>query len=84
VDVAAEKQRQKAAQRQPGTVDELIEQFLAKEIRPRHKHPNRVESLFERDVTPKIGRLAVEEVTPGHIDRMLRAIVADGRRKRPS
>ncbi len=79
VDVAAEKQRQKAAQRQPGTVAELIEQFLEKEIRPRHKHPKRVESLFERDVTPKIGRLAVEEVTPGHIDRMLRAIVEDER-----
>ncbi len=79
VDVAAEKQRQKAAQRQPGTVAELVEQFLEKEIRPRHKQPKRVESLFERDVLPKIGRLPVEEVTPGHIDRMLRAIVADER-----
>lgn len=79
VDVAAEKQRHKAAQRQPGTVAELVEQFLAKEIRPRHRQPKRVERLFERDVLPKIGRLAVEEVTPGHIDRMLRVIVADER-----
>ena len=79
VAVATEKQRQKAAQRQPGTVAELVEQFLEKEIRPRYKHPKRVESLFDRDVLPKIGRFAVEEVTPGHIDRMLRAVVTDGR-----
>lgn len=79
VDVAAEKQRHKAAQRQPGTIAELAEQFLAKEIRPRYKHPERVESLFDRDVVPVIGPLPVEEVTPDHIDRLLRRIVSDER-----
>ena len=57
----------------------LCEQFLDRDIRPRYKHPGRIDSLFKRDVLPVIGKLAPLEVKPAEVDRVLRRISGDGR-----
>ncbi len=79
VDVAHEKQAKKAEARLSGTVAELCECFLDQMIRPKYKHPQRIESLVRRDVLPVLGRLPAREVKPLDVERVLRRISGDGR-----
>lgn len=78
-DVARAKREEKAKATMAGTLAELCEQFLDREIRPRYKHPDRIESLFQRDVLPVIGRLPPLDVRPSDVDRVLRRVSGDGR-----
>lgn len=79
IDVARDKREVKAKAKMAGTLAELCEQFLDREIRPRYKHPDRIESLFQRDVLPVIGRIPPLDVRPGDVDRVLRRISGDER-----
>lgn len=84
-DVAAEKQERKReavakieAEKNAKTVAELADDYFERTILGRWKHPNIVRSRIERDIKPAIGKLAVEEVKPAHIDALLQAVVKRG------
>jgi integrase len=84
-DVQTEKKVRKAeavakieAEKSVITVAALADEYFAARILGRWKHPNIVRSRIERDIKPNIGKLAIGEVRPSHIDAMLKAIVARG------
>lgn len=85
IDVAGEK-RERAQQavakieaaRNLYTVGRLADEYFERHIVGRWKHPNIVRSRIEKRIKPAIGKLAVHDVKPLHIDKMLREIVADG------
>lgn len=84
-DVAAEKQDRKReakakieAEKLARTVSQLADEYFERMILGRWKHPNIVRSRIERDIKPTIGKLAVEDVKPAHIDAMLQKIVKRG------
>lgn len=84
-DVAADKQdRKKAAvakieeEKNALTVGQLADQYFQRMIIGHWKHPNIVRSRIERDIKPNIGKLAVKDVKPKHIDDMLQTIVKRG------
>lgn len=84
-DPAAEKQERKKdaiakieAKRAEISMGELADQYFADMIMGRWKHPNIVRARIENDIKPNIGRLAIAEVKPSHIDAMLKAIVKRG------
>jgi integrase len=84
-DVAGEKKERKAeatakieATRNAWTVAKLADEYFERMILGRWKHPNIVRSRIEKDIKPEIGRLALDEVAPTDIDRMLKAVVKRG------
>ncbi len=84
-DVAGEKKERKRAavakieaDKAVVTVAALADEYFAARILGRWKHPNIVRSRIERDIKPSIGKLAIGEVGPKHIDAMLKSIVARG------
>jgi integrase len=84
-DVAAEKQARKKAAvakieaaKNVRTVAQLADEYFERVIAGRWKHPNIVRSRIERDIKPQIGSMAVTEVRPGHVDDVLKSIVARG------
>lgn len=84
-DVAGEKKERKAeasakieAQRTAVDVAQLADEYFARMILGRWKHPNIVRSRIEKDIKPAIGKLAVTDVEPRHIDDMLKGIVKRG------
>ena len=84
-DVQGEKKQRKAAavakieaENAVITVAALADEYFAARILGRWKHPNIVRSRIERDIKPNIGKLAVGDVRPKHIDAMLKSIVARG------
>lgn len=84
-DVAAEKQARKAealakieAGKRAVTVGQLADEYFERMILGRWKHPNIVRSRIERDIKPNIGKMAIEDVKPRHVDAMLQAIVKRG------
>jgi integrase len=66
------------AARHAVTVGDLADQYFEKMILGRWKHPNIVRSRIEKDIRPAIGKLAIEDVKPAHIDRLLQTIVQRG------
>lgn len=84
-DVAAEKQDRKAqavakieAKKNAFTVGQLADEYFQSRILGRWKHPNIVRAKIERDIKPHIGQMAAEDVKPGHIDTMLKAVLKRG------
>ncbi len=84
-DVAGEKQERKKAavakiedEKNALTVAQLADEYFERTIVGHWKHPNIVRSRIERDIKPNIGKLAVQDVKPKHIDAMLQAIVKRG------
>ncbi len=84
-DVSGEKQTTKKAavalienEKNAITVGQLADEYFEKNILGRWKHPNIVRSRIERDIKPNIGRLAVQDVKPMHIDAMLQSVVKRG------
>lgn len=84
-DVADEKAERKSdavakieATRSAVTVAKLADEYFQRMILGRWKHPNIVRSRIEKDIKPAIGKLALEDVTPSHIDDMLKGIVKRG------
>ena len=84
-DVAGEKQERKStalarieAARSITTVGQLADEYFERMINGRWKHPNIVRSRIEKDIKPNIGKLALEDVEPRHIDAMLQTVVKRG------
>jgi integrase len=84
-DVAGEKQVRKReavakieADKLAMNVGQLADEYFARTILGRWKHPNIVRARIEKDIKPNIGRLAVADVKPAHVDAMLKAIVKRG------
>lgn len=84
-DVAAEKQERKAevlekmeARKNAYTMGQLADEYFAKNILGRWKHPNIVRSRIEKDIKPNIGKIPVEDVKPMDISNMLETIVERG------
>ena len=84
-DVAAEKQERKTeavakieAKKNAFTVGQLADEYFQSKILGSWKHPNIVRARIENYIKPHIGQMAAEDVKPGHIDTMLKAIVKRG------
>jgi len=84
-DVAAEKQGRKAdavakieAKNNAFTVGQLADDYFNSRVLGKWKHPNIVRARIENDIKPNIGKLAIEDVKPSHIDMMLKAIIKRG------
>lgn len=84
-DVAGEKQERKKAavakienEKNALTVGQLADEYFERTIVGHWKHPNIVRSRIERDIKPNIGKLAVQDVKPMHIDAMLQSVVKRG------
>lgn len=84
-DVAGEKQERKRvavakieAEKNALSVGQLADEYFERMIVGHWKHPNIVRSRIERDIKPNIGKLAVQDVKPMHIDAMLQTIVKRG------
>jgi len=84
-DPAEEKQERKRvavakieAKRAEISMGELADAYFTDQILGRWKHPNIVRSRIDNDIKPNIGKLAIAEVKPNHIDAMLKAIVKRG------
>lgn len=84
-DPASEKQERKReiaakieAEKNAITVAALADEYFAARIMGRWKHPNIVRARIEKDIKPTIGKLALGDVRPSHIDAMLKGIVGRG------
>ncbi|MDD5276020.1 MAG: Arm DNA-binding domain-containing protein [Methylovulum sp.] len=84
-DVAAEKQDRKAdavakieAKNNAFTVGHKADDYFNSRVLGKWKHPNIVRARIENDIKPNIGKLAIEDVKPSHIDLMLKAIIKRG------
>ena len=80
VDVAEAKQSQKQADKRAaalaktGTVKALYEDWFARNIEGRRKGPKQVEGVFALHILPVLGRMALEDVRPADVDRVLRPL----------
>lgn len=77
-DVAAVKRQDKLKALEVYNVAGLGQLWFDRHIADKHKHPDVVGRVLRRHVYPVIGKLAVEDVRPAHIDRVLTRIVAAG------
>lgn len=77
-DPALEKQREQARAQAARTFADVADEWYAREIEPRYKHPEVVERVLRRWIKPKLGRWPIGEVTAIHADAVLRAIVDAG------
>lgn len=84
-DPAEEKQERKRvavakieAKRAEISMGDLADMYFTEQILGRWKHPNIVRSRIDNDIKPNIGKLAIAEVKPSHIDAMLKTIVKRG------
>jgi len=84
-DVAGEKQTRKTdavakieADKLAITVGQLADEFFERMILGNWKFPNIVRGRIEKDIKPMIGKVAVEDVKPAHIDAVLQSVVKRG------
>ena len=56
------------------TVNQLADEYFARCIQHRLKHPEVVRRQLDKDIRPHLGKLAVESVMPLQVDAMLQAI----------
>lgn len=78
VDVAAERQHKKAEIECASNVEALANDWYAREIAARYKHPEVMRRVLDNDILPKLGRLDPAKVTPRQCDNVLRSIVDRG------
>jgi len=60
------------------TVQDLFDDWY-QELEKRLKHPNIPKRVFERDIAPSIGSLALDSVTPMDIRAIVRKVTGSGR-----
>lgn len=84
-DVAGEKQERKAealakmeAEKNAMRVSDLANEYYERQILGRWKHPDILRRRIDKDITPNIGKMKVEDVRPRDIDNMLQKIVLRG------
>ena len=56
----------------------MADEWFAKEIRPRYKHPDVVERVLRKWVKPHLGDSPIGDVTPMQVDRLLGEIARGG------
>jgi hypothetical protein len=56
IDVAAERQQEKEQRQASENVRALAEDWFAREIEARHKHPAVVRRILDNDILPVLGR----------------------------
>ena len=84
-DVAGEKQERKTealakieAAQNCMTVAKLADEYFERTVMGKWKHPNIMRSRIVKHIKPNIGKLALENVEPRHIDAMLQSVVKRG------
>ncbi|HCH1566053.1 TPA: site-specific integrase [Vibrio parahaemolyticus] len=77
IDPLAEKKRPTSLQMK--TVNDVAEDWLAKDIEPRLKHPKIPRRIYEKELSPFIGELTLAQVTPLDIRAILERIAQSGR-----
>lgn len=77
IDPLAEKKRPDRAKIH--TVNQLAEDWLATDIEPRLKHPHIPRRIYERDLAPLFGELALDRVSPRDIRAAINRVVESGR-----
>ncbi|MEN3261377.1 integrase arm-type DNA-binding domain-containing protein [Sodalis endosymbiont of Spalangia cameroni] len=84
-DVAGEKQERKSAfleklaeKENEKTVTDVVNMFYTKIIMPRQKRYTLILAYMNKHVIPNIGTLKIKNVTPVHIDEMIKSIAASG------
>ena len=78
IDVAAEKRLQKLKALEMEDVQGLGQIWYERQILEKVKYPAVVERVLRRHVYPVIGKIAINDVRPHHIDTVLTKIVAGG------
>lgn len=78
VDVAAVKRQERLKALDVSDVAGLGQTWFDRHIAGKHKHPDVVARVLRRHVYPVIGKLAVDEIRPAHVDTVLTKIVAAG------
>lgn len=78
IDVAVEKQVEKLTQPEVQQVADLAQAWYERHIANKLKHPEVVERVIRRHITPRIGHLPMASVRPTHIDLVLTRIVDTG------
>lgn len=71
-------ERQRLEENQFKTVDSLAEDWL-KDCEKRLKHPRIPRRVYNKEISPAIGGLALEQVTPSDIRAIIRKIAESGR-----
>ena len=84
-DVAGEKQERKATalakmEEEKNTVSmlALANEYYARMIVGRWKHPDIVRRRIDKDIAPALGHMRLEDIKPRHIDDLLKTIVERG------
>lgn len=77
IDPLAEKKRPDAITIK--TVDDLAEDWLRSDVEPRLKHPRIPRRVYTQLLSPSLGELSLERVTPMDVRQAVEAITASGR-----
>lgn len=78
VDVARQKQLEKAAHAAAGTVKELCDQYFERMVAGKIKRPEMIRAMFDNDLIKVLGHLRIAEVKPMDVDRLIKSIVDRG------
>lgn len=78
VDPAAERKR--AQQEVLRTVDDLFYDWFETDVRQRLKHPQIAKRIYNNEIKPQIGSLALESVTPRDIRSIIHSVLNSGRK----
>lgn len=74
-DIASTKQSDRAKSQIPNTLKALALDWYHQNIENKHQHPEVTKRILDKDIIPTIGALPASEITPLHIDNLLRKIV---------
>jgi len=77
-DRKAEVVEQREAKANAFTASQLADKYFNDQVVGNVKHPNIIRSKIEKDIKPYIGKLAVDQVKPMHIDAILKNVVDRG------
>lgn len=78
IDVALEKRKKRNDAQRPSTTAALADEWHAREIAPKVKHPNVVERVIRVHIKPVLGSYPADEVSGRDIARLLDRIVDSG------
>ncbi|MBT5825514.1 MAG: tyrosine-type recombinase/integrase [Gammaproteobacteria bacterium] len=77
-DRKAEVVEQREAKANAFTAGQLADRYFNDQVAGNVKYPNIIRSKIEKDIKPYIGKLAVDQVKPMHIDAILKNVVDRG------
>lgn len=84
-DPASEKQERKSealakieAEKNIKTVADVAVEYYTRQIETTYKHPELFRSSLQKNIIALIGRMAVEDVRPAHVDKVLQDVIERG------